>query len=325
MTKLFEIFQGLKEQNCGNEDTILVHEIPNKVDHKIGVSKEGLPIFFITTNDTSKNAVDINLKLIQVDYQKKCKLVSKEGNKSEGIYTIVSLKSDSENISKYFVNTMCNLINQLDINPSFIQIKTELNNLIKLFRSLSKPAQKTIQGLWTELLFILQSNDVEYVIKSWHQDKNDLYDFNDGIDKVEVKSTSKSNRIHRFNLSQLQEIKDTLIIIGSTFTVETGKGINANEIIEKIREKVSDTSLILKIYNVVADTMGDDFERIFDIYFDYNLALNSIKYFNVKDIPKISNDLISQAITNIKYDCNLTHVNSIDPEVNTSKLLKALS
>lgn len=324
MTDLFKIFQGLKEQSSGIEDTILVHGIPNRLDHKIGVSKEGLPLFFIATKDTSKNAIDINLKLIQVAFQKNCKLISKEGDKSDGIYTIVSLKTDSEDIGKYFVNTLHNLINQLELNPSFVQIKTELNNLINLFRSLSKPAKKTIQGLWTELLFINQSNDIEYVIKSWHQGKNDRYDFNDGIDKVEIKSTSKSDRIHRFSLSQLQEIKDTVIIIGSTFTVEIGKGISANELIETISEKVSDPSLILKIYNVVAETMGDNFQHIFDIYFDYNYALNSILYFNIRDIPKISSEALPSQITNVKFDCNLSNIDSINKKHITSQLLKAL-
>ena len=126
-------------------------------------------------------------------------------------------------------------------------------------------------------------------------------------------------------MSQLKEIKATVVIIGSTFTVETGKGMSANDLIESIKEKVSDPSLMLKIHNTVADTMGDEFERIFDIYFDYNLALNSIQYFDVRDIPKISDDVISPAITNVKYDCNLSHVNSIETESYPSQLLKALS
>ena len=324
MTDLFTIFQGLRETSSVVEDTILVEGIPNRVDHKIGVSKDGLPFFFIATKDTSNNAMDINLKLIQVAFQKNCELITKEGDKSDGVYTIVSLKSDSEDIVKYFVNTVHYLINQLALNPSFAQIKAELNNLVNLFRSLSKPAKKTIQGLWTELLFINQSNDIEYVIKSWHQGKNDRYDFNDGIDKVEIKSTSKSDRIHRFSLSQLQEIKNTVVTIGSTLTVETGKGISANDLIESITEKISDSSLMLKIHNTVADTLGDEFERIFDIYFDYNLALNSIQYFDVRDIPKISSEAVPNQITNVKYDCNLSNIGSIDQNEITSQLLKAL-
>lgn len=324
MTNLFKIFQGLKDNSSSFEDTILVQSIPNRVNHKIGVSKEGLPLFFIATKDTSNNAMDINLKLIQVAFQKNCELISKEGDKSDGVYTIVSLKSDSEDIVKYFVNTMHYLINQLEVAPSFAQIKDELNNLVNLFRSLSKPAKKTIHGLWTELLFINQSNDIEYVIKSWHQGKNDRYDFNDGVDKVEIKSTSKNDRIHRFSLSQLQEIKDTVIIIGSTFAVETGKGMSANDLIESIKEKVSNPSLMLKIHNTVADTMGDEFERIFDIYFDYNLALNSILYFDIREIPKIISKDIPNEISNVKYDCILSHVNSIKKEEISSHLLNAL-
>ena len=324
MTDLFKIFKRLRENTSVVKDTILVESIPNRVDHKIGVSEDGLPLFFIATKDTNINAMDINLKLIQVAFQKNCELITKEGHKSDGVYTIVSLKSDSEDIVKYFVNTVHYLINQLALNPSFPQIKAELNNLVNLFRSLSKPAKKTIQGLWTELLFINQSNNIEYVIKSWHQGKNDRYDFNDGIDKVEIKSTSKSDRIHRFSLSQLQEIKDTLIIIGSTFTVETGKGINANDLIETIREKISDPSLMLKIHNTVAETMGDNFQHIFDIYFDYNYALNSILYFNIRDIPKISSGALPSQITNVKFDCNLSNIDSINKKHITSQLLKAL-
>ena len=324
MADLFKIFKGLRENSSVDEDTVLVDRIPNRMNHKIGVSKDGFPLFFIATKDTSNNAMDINLKLIQVAFQKNCELISKEGDKSDGVYTIVSLKSDSEDIVKYFVNTLHYLINQLDLTPSFAQIKAELNNLVNLFRSLSKPAKKTIQGLWAELLFINQSNDIEYVIKGWHQGKNDRYDFNDGIDKVEIKSTSKNDRVHRFSLSQLQEIKNTVVIIGSTFTVETGQGMSANDLIECIKEKVSDPSLMLKIHNTVADTMGDELERIFDIYFDYSLALNSILYFDIRDIPKISSDGLANQITNVKYDCNLSNIDSIDQNEIMSQLLKAL-
>ena len=125
-------------------------------------------------------------------------------------------------------------------------------------------------------------------------------------------------------MSQLQEIKDTLIIIGTTFTVETGKGINANDLIETIREKISDPSLMLKIHNTVAETMGDNFQHIFDIYFDYNYALNSILYFNIRDIPKISSEALPSQITNVKFDCNLSNIDSINKKHITSQLLKAL-
>lgn len=324
MGDLFKIIKDLLEGSLIYEDTILVESIPNRISHKIGVSKDGFPMFFIATNDRGNNAMDINLKLIQVAFQKNCELISKEGVKSNGIYTIVSLKSNSEDIVKYFINTLNFLINQLDLNPSFIQIKAELNNLVNLFRRLSKPAKKTIQGLWTELLFIDQSNDIEYVIKSWHHSKSDRYDFNDGIDKVEIKSTSKNERVHRFSLSQIEEVKKTLIIIGSTFSIETGNGLCANDLMESIKKKISDPSLKLKVHNIVVDTMGDKFQHVFDVYFDYNFALNSISYYDVKDVPKISSRAVPNEVTNLKFDCNLSNIDSINKDEITSQLLKAL-
>lgn len=323
MIDLFKIFQRLRENSSGDLDTVLVESIPGRLDHKIGVSKEGLPLFFIATKDAGNNAMDINLKLIQVFFQKDCELITEDGE-VKGVYTIVSLKSTSEDMTKYFVNTVYYLINQLNLNPSFSEIKAELNNLVNLFRSLSKPPKKTIQGLWTELLFIEQGKDMEYLINSWHQTKNDRYDFNDGIDKIEIKSTNKNERIHRFSLTQLAEVKDVLVIIGSTFTLETGKGLCANDLIESIKAKVTDAGLMFKIYNVVSKTMGQEVERIYDVYFDYNLALSSIQYFDVRDIPKISAEGISPSITNVKYDCNLSKVDSLETKVTSSQLLKAL-
>ena len=71
-------------------------------------------------------------------------------------------------------------------------LKIEIEKLINLFTKFSKPALKTIQGLWAELLIIEQSKNPDYLIQSWHSSTTDKYDFNDGIDKIEVKSTFKS-------------------------------------------------------------------------------------------------------------------------------------
>lgn len=61
----------------------------------------------------------------------------------------------------------------------------------------------SIQGLWAELFVISIASNPEYLLKAWHSSLNDVYDFNDGIDKIEVKSTSKSHRIHKFSYDQL--------------------------------------------------------------------------------------------------------------------------
>ena len=166
MENVFEIFEKIRNLKFDCDGLMTVEEIPGVLEHKIGVSENGLPVFFIKTKDKTGTANDINLNLIKVEYQKSCELIINGGEKSVGIYSIVYLKSTSEDMIKYFINTVFYLISQLDFNPSFIQIKEELSNLINLFRGLSRPALKTIQGLWSELLIIEQGIDLPFLINS---------------------------------------------------------------------------------------------------------------------------------------------------------------
>lgn len=323
MNDIYQLYKELSLKEKLNLDTYLVEKIPNHNRHRLGVSETGLPLFFIQTELTNELTIDINLKLIQVSYVKNCQLISTSGEKINGVYTIVSLKSDSEDIIRYFITTMHYLIMQLGDKTSFSTIKSELANLINLFKSLSNPSKNTIQGLWTELLFISQSNNPEYLIQAWHLNKKDRFDFNDGQSKVEIKSTSRTERIHTFSLSQLTEIEQNDIYIGSTFTIETGSGKCANDLIELIKGRVANPESLLKVHNIVGETMGDKIERIYDVFFDYNLALNSILYFNTSDIPTIQSDQIPPEVSNVKFDCNLSNIRSVEGLAITPPLLKA--
>ncbi|WP_417832859.1 PD-(D/E)XK motif protein [Terasakiella sp.] len=320
----YNIFQKLKDTGHSANSLITVKDIPGFQQHKIGISKSGLPMFFIATQDKDGSALDINLNLIKVQFQKVCELYNQKGEIQKGVYSIVSLQTDTDALIRYFIHTVFYLIKQLGDTPSFVQIKIELNNLVNLFRKLNKPSKNSIQGLWTELLFIEQANAPEYLINSWHKSKTDRYDFNDGIDKIEIKSTSKAERIHRFSNNQLASVKNTLVIIGSTYTIETGNGINANDLIESIFAKISDQLYIRKVNEIVADTMGDKIDQIYEFFFDYNFAINSIMYYNVTDIPTIDCNSIPSEITNLKFDCNLTKVKGIDEKSIDSRLLQAI-
>ena len=111
----FKDLQALNENDSVKEDIYTVESIPDLAKHKIGVSKKGLPLFFIATNDSSDTVVlPIELTLIEVAFHEHCKLlIDKEGSKIEGIYTIVYLRNtESEDIIKYFIHTVHYLITQ---------------------------------------------------------------------------------------------------------------------------------------------------------------------------------------------------------------------
>jgi len=324
LTQTFKAYKLLKENDSTFDNSHYVHDITKFDNHKIGVSNEGFPMFFIATKKQSSTSIAINLKLIQVEFQKDCELLLKSGAKENGVYSIVTLKSDNDDLSRYFIGNLLHILSLLGQNPTYTQIKTELNNLSNLFQNLTKSPKKTIQGLWAELLIIEQSKDPSYLINCWHQKKSDLYDFNNGFDKLEVKSTIKSKRVHKFSLNQLQVIKDSLILVGSVFTIETDKGINAETLIEKIQERLNNPEEVSKLQNVIADTMGTQIERIYDTFFDYTHAKNSIKLFNVIDVPKILDDSVPQEISNVKFNSDLSGVRELTDNDFDSDLLNSI-
>ncbi|MCC7520620.1 MAG: PD-(D/E)XK motif protein [Flavobacteriaceae bacterium] len=325
MQTVFKIFQDLKNNSSNNGESYVIASLPSIKNHKIGISHSLQPMFFINC-DNSKNTklLDTNLEFITVQFNRQCQLINKNKKVIEGDYTIISLKTESDYLQEYFLKIVYVLIKDISEKPLLKDLKIEIEKLLNLFTKFSKPPLKTIQGLWAELLLIEQSKNPDYLIQSWHNSTFDKYDFNDGIDKIEVKSTTKSRRLHNFSLEQLTPNLNSNLIITSIFTIETGTGKNVFDLIERIENKIKDKILCFKVFEMVALTLGKDFEKSFEIFFDYQFAVDSIKYYNNFDIPTISNYLIPSNIINVRFDCDLTDLKTVTKMNTKSKLHNSL-
>ena len=136
-----------------------------------------------------------------------------------------------------------------------------------------------------------------------------------------MKSTVKTRRIHSFSLEQLTPNSNSKLVIASVFTIETGTGINIFGLVEKIEAKVKNKNLSFRINEMVAVTLGKDFEKSLDVFFDYQFSVDSIKYYNSGDIPTISNGQIPTNIMNVRFDCDLTDVKAISKKTETKSKL----
>jgi len=309
MESIYQIYERLKTEPIKNRDYFTISSLPKINNHKIGISKTGQPIYFIKCeNDLNTIPLDTNLEFITIKYNRQCQLINEEGLINEDNYTVICLNSDSEYLQEYFVNILFFIISKLPENALLKELKTEIEKLIILFTKLSKPAIKTIQGLWAELLIIEQSKNTDYLVKSWHVSPLDKYDFNDGIDKIEVKSTSTNKRIHNFSLDQLNSNKNSKLIIISVITLETGTGKCVYDLIKNIELKLNDKKLIYRINDLVISTLCQDFEKSFNIYFDYKFAVDSIQYYDSNDIPSINPTNVPENINNVRFDCDLSYI-----------------
>ena len=325
MHSIFKIFQDLKNETPSKIDGFTIANLPKIKNHKIGLSKDGLPLFFIKCeNEANEKALDYNLESISIQFNQKCQLLSNDKKVADGNYTIIALKTDSIDLQEYFLNILYFVLLKLPVIAKLKELKIEVEKLISLFNKFSKLPTKTIQGLWAELLVIEQSNNPEYLVKAWHYSSTDKFDFNDGIDKIEVKSTAKSRRMHNFSLEQLNPNKNSKLIIASVFAVETGKGKTIFDLVKMIDDKVKNKEVVFRINEVLLDTLGRDFEKTFEHYFDYQLALDSLAFFDSEFVPKIESSSIRQEISNVHFDCDLSKTEELKKMSTNSLLHKSL-
>lgn len=324
MSELEAIFKKLKSVNIPKELEFSVEKIGSFPNHKIGITQEGYPIILIKGKGAEgENLMGYNLELIEVLFNVDCHFLDDRGSEKKGKFSIIKLKSESISHQNYFLNICQILMEKLGQNPTIIKLRREVQNLIDLFTKLSKPPKKTILGLWGELLVIEQAIEPSSLIKAWHVSPTDKYDFNDGIDKLEVKTTEKNVRVHHFSYSQLVPNLSSQLFIISIITSQTNVGVSISDLMNKISKKIRmDERMIL--HGIVADSLGSNFDRGISICFDYNMAKDSLKTFLSSDIPNIPQSSIPKEVTNIHFECNLTGINECNYKKIKSKLFRAI-
>jgi hypothetical protein len=324
----YTIFSRLQQRDSVNEYLCVV-PLPFSINHKIGISPDKHPMFFIECEPIDF-AMDTKLEFISVLFNRQCQLLQDDGvttQKIENTYTIIELKNNNVDFQQYFVEVVSLIVETLPQRPTHLELKTEIQKLIALFSRFNKPPRRQIQGLWAELFVIEQAIHPEYLIQSWHNSPDDKFDFNDGQDKIEVKSTAQSHRIHEFSIEQLNPNKNSNLLIASVFVINTGIGKNLFDLVKSICSKVTNPTLQFRLNDIVGQTIGQDFEKLSSLYFDYQQALDTLAFYDFKDIPTINIANVPEVISNVRFNCDLSNVTAIDNkpfDVSQSPLFKSI-
>lgn len=321
-TDIERIFNDLQRHGGSTKNIFLAANLPFTKTHKIGISEEGYPVFFIESSFMG-DIPSINLDLISVQYTQRCNLKINDDSLAS-YYTIVHLKSVDSELIKYYVDIMSLILIKIGDHPKQQHLINELKTLVDLFRLFSNSPMNSIQGLWAELFVMVQSSNPSYLVKSWHVSVNDVYDFNDGFNKIEVKSTIKRNRVHHFSNEQLTPNRNSQLAVCSIMMTITGQGISVFDLKDSIEERL-DVEDRLQLNKLIIKTLGSDFEKATETFFDYQKALDSYKIYNSNNIPSIDIDLLSNEISNLHFDCDLSNVEEAsDSFLETSELFKIL-
>ena len=318
------------ELHAKDEESYKVISLPN-LQHKLGKSHEGYPKFFICINETTSHVKNIIRELLTVEYNQMCRVETEEGQ-MENTYAIITLRSPEWTLQSSFLDIVLLMLSNMQALPSRKELAVEVENLITIFSAMENPPVKKMQGLWGELLVIERSKFPEQLVNAWHSSPNAKFDFTLGRDKIEVKTTSSENRIHKFSLDQLNPSPNSRLLIASITVRESGQGNGGKSIrdlFDSIYAKVKGSKERLHLYEVMAETIGRDISKLDYVFFDYTEAVDSLEYFRTQDIPHINKKDVPSGVTEVKFSSNLTDVPAAFTlecanEYKTSPLFKSL-
>lgn len=309
-SKTTETEKGMRFSPNMKSDEYSVDNLCIGLSHKIAFSPEGYPMIFIECSDETITS-NIRLKLFNVTFNRMCRL-SDNGKIIETKYSIIKLLSGNNDFQKYFLEVMSLVLKKLPQKPKAEELKRELTKIISLFTASATISKEAVKGLWAELFVIDRSKDPLYLIKSWHVSTEDKYDFNDGIDKIEVKSTSNDERVHHFAIEQLNPNKDSQLLIASLIVVNSGIGKSIFDLVDSIAKRVTDTNALLKLNEEVMQTIGSHIEEAKELCYDYTLAKNNLRYYDYKDIPSISPFNVPSGVTSVHFASCLKGLKELD-------------
>ncbi len=308
--QLYDTIRRFSETTIENRYHVV--SLPGKL-HNLGVSEEGFPKFFVVTSDNNLMQ-NLNAELLSVEYNALCNIIVGDTVYDDQYFTIITLRSDNEQLHRMFIDVFMMMLDSLPQKPSNIQIASKVENLLSIFAKLKRRPVHKIQGLWAELLLIDQSNNPTTVARAWHNVPNSKYDFTMGGDKVEVKSTKSENRIHQFSLDQLNPSSNSRLLICSVIVRESAiaeSGLSVFDLYNRITQRVSDSDVRIHISEVIADTLGSDFYSAKEKHFDYIEGCDRLSLFDYTSVPKISRESVPEHISEVRFSADLTHLQDI--------------
>lgn len=298
--------------------------IDENTSHRLGISPEGYPIFFIECS-TSNRVSDINLKLFKVMFNRQCTISDTTSDeKINGTFSIIQLNSLNPDFQNYFLEVVYLLLYRLEPRPTIPVLKSEVSKLLSIFTINKSVSKEVVRGLWAELLVIKHSSNPTYLIRSWHVVPEDKYDFNDGTDKIEVKSTNGTKREHTFAIEQLNPNLGSKLLIASMFVTQTGVGKTVFNIIDEISQHITDVDVLFKLREETTNTIGANIEEVAQMFFDENASIDSLRFFNYSSIPSIKLSDVPQDVSCVHFRSDLSNVSPVENFDQDSVLFNSL-
>lgn len=316
------LFSELQPESESKFDLLVGKRLPGYNDRHLAKDKFGNPLFLFFT---SKKRVlpPVRLEHLKVAHSVKCKISEPDEGVHEGNFSVIQCTSSNTSLIEYFLRVMESVVHLIPSPATTEEISEVVDRLATLFLALKRPSTKPIQGLWAELLIIVTSKNPISLLEAWHEESGERYDFSYGACKIEVKSSGLRKRSHYFAHAQVYPPEELSVIVASLFTENCTGGTSLGELWDKARRLAGNNAeLRFKVDQLCMELLGSDWEEARERCFDYDIAMSSLKFYDIMNIPKIPREL-PEGVSDVRFVADLSQTLPVNPVEYDHYLLKS--
>ena len=304
---LFQLFETLLlplESPAGR--SLSAVPIPGAENHRLAKDSTGSPCLLLRQSVLTDPTLPIRLQNLLVTYGVRCQISHPNGEQEQGSFTIIKCSSPDPSLFPHFLKILSPIITTLGSTPTAAAVRRAIAGLVALFQALTTPAKKSIQGLWAELVVIRIATDPVALVAAWHGLPTEHIDFLAGRDRIEVKSSSTRRRLHHFSLLQLIPPAHTRLVIASLFAEPAAGGLSLRQLSDEIRAILAVDEVRLSHFDAVFyATLGSSWSEAMEEHFDFELARDSLQFFDSIDIPRVP-DPIPSAVSDVRFTSDIS-------------------
>jgi hypothetical protein len=281
-------------------------KLPNFPCCSIGKDSIGNPAVLIEVNNAIPGSESpMVLQNVALIHLVNCRVQIPNNAEELKTLSVIRCTTNDQDFHRYFLRCLAPIILALPKIPTRKHVSDAVQRLVDLFRQLTEPPRKTISGLWAELFIIAYSSDPALLISFWHTTPEERFDFAHGRSRLEVKATTGRLRMHRFSLNQIRPPAPIRSVIASILLQQTSGGTAVCELVDTIRSLVSDPELLIRLDQIVAKTIGDDWRTIQLVEYDLELAVNTLRFIDSASIPSVP-AILPREISDVHFCVDLS-------------------
>ena len=279
--------------NIKDKDTLYLIE---PITEKTGFFSNDGKLIFIVKDEAGLRPEGIDTEYLKLQTHIKLSSVKNFQTFEDGYYNLIVFNAETSNENIFDFINLCEIYAR---NEEELSFRDFFYTLISIFQLPSEKKYKNAIGLYGELKFMEYcAKEIDLDISTyWHRNGElSKYDFSNGDNFIEIKSTSNGSEIATIKHKQIFEVSDGYLVLVSTYTDDTGETID--ELIESMHKEEK----YFKNINFNA-TLTKELKRVSEVDCQtMRFVVNEIKMFNTKDIDPFDNIPVGITELNYKYD-----------------------